>query len=88
MNDLGVLFDVAPPLGGGIGVIAGVVFLLICLAAAYIAFRVLKKSVKMAFRLIIVGIIILIAIAGSVSFWWLGTSRSPRPTPPRTNQSR
>ena len=88
MNDLGVLFDVATPFGGGVGVIAGVVFLLICLAAAYIAFRVLKKSVKMAFRLVIVGIIILIAIAGSVSFWWLGTSKPPRPTPPRTSQSR
>ncbi len=87
MNYPGLFFDVAP-LGGGIGVIAGVVFLLICLAAAYIAFRLLKKSVKMAFRLIIVGVIILIAIAGSVSFWWLGTSKSPRPVPPRSNQSR
>ncbi|MBK6749527.1 MAG: hypothetical protein KA956_12450 [Pyrinomonadaceae bacterium] len=88
MINSGVLLDVASPLGGGIGAIAGVVFLLICLAAAYIAFRLLKKSVKMAFRLIIVGIIILIAIAGSVSFWWLGTSKSPRPAPPRTNQTR
>ena len=87
MINFGVFLDAAP-LGGGIGVIAGVVFLLICLAAAYIAFRVLKKSVKMAFRLIIVGIIILIAIAGSASFWWLGTSKSPRPVPPRTNQTR
>ena len=88
MNKLGILFDVAAPLGGGIGVIAGVVFLLICLAAAFIAFRLLKKSVKMAFRLIIVGIIILIAIAGSVSFWWLSTSKSPRPGPARPTQTR
>lgn len=87
MDHLAVFFDVAP-LGGGIGAVAGVVFLLICLAAAYIAFRMLRKSVKLAFRLVIVGIIILIAIVGSASFWWLGTSRSPRPIPPRTNQSR
>ena len=85
MNYPGLFFDAAP-LGGGIGVIAGVVFLLICLAAAYIAFRLLKKSVKMAFRLVIVGVIILIAIAGSVSFWWLGTGSSPRPGPPRAVQ--
>jgi len=86
MNYLGLLFDAAP-LGGGLGVIAGVVFLLICLAAAYLAFRLLKKSVKMAFRLIIVGVIILIAIAGSVSFWWLGASSSPRPGP-RSSQTK
>ena len=85
MNYLGLFFDVAP-LGGGVGVIAGVVFLLVCLAAAYIAFRLLKKSVKMAFRLVIVGIIILIAIVGSVSFWWLGTSSPSRPERPRPTQ--
>lgn len=88
MNNPGMLFDVAAPLSGGTGVIAAVVFLLICMAAAYVAFRLLKKSVKMAFRLIIVGIIILIAIAGSVSLWWLSSNRSPRPTPPRVNQTR
>lgn len=91
MNNLGFFWDVATPPAstmGAIGLIAGVVFLLICLAGAYVAFRMLKKTFSMAIRLIIVGIIVLIAIVGSVSFWWLNSGKSSRPAPPRTNQSR
>ena len=57
-----------------IGIIAAVVFFLIFAGVAYIAFRLLKKTVKMAFRMAIVAVILLIAVAGSVSFWWLGNS--------------
>ena len=64
---------------GATGMIAATAFFLTFVAIAYIAFRLLKKTVKMAFRMAIVAAILLIAIAGSLSFWWLGSSRpAPR----------
>ena len=75
-----IFLDVAG-LGGGIGIFVGVAFFLIFAAVAFIAFKMLKKTVKMAFRMAVVAIILLIAIAGSVSFWWLSSSRPSRPAP-------
>jgi len=77
----------AAALGEGVGIVAAVAFFLIFAAVAYIVFRLLKKTVKMAFRMAIVAVILLIAIAGSVSFWWLGSSKSST-TRPRTTQTR
>jgi flagellar basal body-associated protein FliL len=82
-----MLFDIpSPSTGGAVGIVAAVSFLLIFLAAAFIAFRVLRKSVKMAFRLAIVAVILMIAVAGSVSFWWLGSSKPARTERPRPTQ--
>jgi hypothetical protein len=75
-----LLFDMSP-LGGGIGIFAGVVFFFVLLAVAFIAFKLLKRTVKMAFRMAIAGIIVLIAIAGSIAFFWLGSSKPSRPQP-------
>ena len=82
------LFLDANPIGGGIGIFAAVAFFLVFLAVAFIAFKMLKKTVKMAFRITIVVIILAIAVAGSVSFWWLGSSKPPRPTRPLQNQQK
>jgi len=60
-----------------IGLIAAVVFFLVFAGVAYVAFRLLRKTVKVAFRMTIVALILLIAVAGSVSFWWLGNSSKP-----------
>lgn len=78
-----LLFDVAP-VGGGIAVFAGVAFFFIFAVIAFIAFKMLKKTVKMAVRVAVVAIIITIAVAGSVFFFVVGTSkpvRPPRPVP-------
>ena len=80
-----IMFQEAVPLASA-GLIAAVIFFLIFAAIAYIAFRVLKKTVKLAFRMAIVAIILLIAIAGSVSFWWLGNPKTT--TKPRATQTR
>jgi hypothetical protein len=72
----------AAPVAGGIAAIAGVAFFLVLAAVAFIAFRLLKKTVKMAFRMAIVAIILVIAAAGSISFWWLGSSKTTRPERP------
>ncbi len=87
MSVMFLLFDVAAPGGGKAAVAVGLGFLLVLLAVAYVAFRLLKKTVKMAVRMAIVAVIVAIAIVGSVSLWWFGSSsggsRPPRPSPTR-----
>lgn len=66
-----ILFDVAPiPSSGILGVgIAGAFFLALAIAA-FIAFKMIKRTVKMAVRLVIVGAILLIAIIGSIALFF------------------
>lgn len=77
-----LFFDVGP-VGGGIGIFAAVAFFLVFLAVAFIAFKMLKRSLKMAFRIAIVVVILAVAVAGSVALWAFGTAKTPRPTPTR-----
>lgn len=76
-----LFLDVAP-VTSGLGIFAGVAFLLILLAVAFIAFKLLKKSVKMAVRIAIVAIIIAIAVGGSAIFLLSGSSKESRPARP------
>jgi len=82
-----LLFDIAPtpaPTPGGmLGIVGAAAFLFIFLAVAFIAFRMLKRSVKMAFRLAIVGVILVIAVAGSVALWALESKPSGAVSRPR-----
>ncbi|MEO6656628.1 MAG: hypothetical protein ABIO36_11150 [Pyrinomonadaceae bacterium] len=80
------IFLDAAPFGGGFGIFAAVVFFLVFAAVAFIAFKLLRKTVKMAFRMAIVAIILVIAVAGSISFWWLSGSKTGRPERPRATQ--
>lgn len=84
MNAL--LFDVAP-VGSSIGIFLGIAFFFICLAVAVIVFKMLKKTVKMAFRMMIVGAILIAAIIGSIGFFVFGgKSEYKRPERPTTQQ--
>ncbi len=75
-----LLLDIPAPTGGGIiGIGAAAVFFLIFLGVAFIAFKMLKKSVKMAFRVAIVAVILAVAIAGSVALWAVSGSKTTRP---------
>ena len=82
-----LLFDV-PTVAGPVGIAAAVGFFLTFVAVAYIAFRVLRRTMRMAFRLTIVALILLIAIIGTIAIFWAGSSggrgRPPRPVPTRT----
>ena len=80
------VLDLAPN-PGGVGVFAVVALLLAFLGAAFIAFKLLKKSVKMAFRVAIVAVIIAIGIAGSAFFYVFGTGK-PASRTPRSAQTR
>ena len=93
MNANLLLFFDMPPVGGVVGLFAGVVFVVICIIAATIAFFVLKKTFKMAIRIAIVGIILVVAVVGLISFVWIGSAYSPPrprpgPPPPRPSPTR
>ena len=76
-----ILFDIAPS-GSVIGAVVAVAFLLVFLGIAFVAYLALRKTVKMAFRLAVVGVILVIALAGSVSLWYFSSGGSPRLKPP------
>ncbi|MFN0139673.1 MAG: hypothetical protein ACKVQW_06260 [Pyrinomonadaceae bacterium] len=64
---------------------AAVAFLVVLLAIAFVAFKMLKKTVKMAVRIAIVAVIIAVALAGSAYFLLTDSSKStPKPKPANT----
>lgn len=81
MSFCAVLLDIAPS-SRTVGAIVGVAFFLVFVAAAFVAYKALKKTVKMALRMTIVAIILLIAVVGSVSLWYFSAGGSPRLKPP------
>lgn len=52
---------------------------------AYVLFRILRKSIRMAFRLALLAVILAIGVIGGISFWWFNSGDSPaeRPRPAR-----
>ena len=87
------LFDVAlsDTTTSAVGIGLAVVFFLIFAAIAAVAFFMIRKTVKMAIRMVVVALIFLIAVIGSIALWYgIGSSPSPRPRPnrPPTNSSR
>lgn len=61
--------------------IAAFIFVIVMAGIAYIVFRLLKKAVKMAFRSVIVLIILVIGITGGLALWSLGGKAVPEKTP-------
>lgn len=72
-----------------VGTLLGFVFFLVAVAVAFITYRMLKKTVKMAVRMTIVVAILLIALVGSIAFlMFSGSGKNPTPKPASTRQSR
>ena len=70
---------------GTVGLAAGAGFFVILVAVAYIAFRMLKKTVRIALRMAIVAAILLIALVGGIAIYWKGSTSTPsKPAPTRT----
>jgi len=65
--------------GGWGGVLAAAAFFLIFLAVAFVAFKMLKKTVKMAVRIAVVAIILGVAVVGSIILWTYDGSSPERP---------
>jgi hypothetical protein len=58
---------------GGTGLLAGGGFFVVLAIAAFVVFKLLKRTVKMAIRMAVVAAILLIAVIGGIAFWALGT---------------
>lgn len=91
MNAFGLIFQAAESAGigaiGGFGIFLAVAFGFVVLAAAFFSFVMLRKTLKMAFRLLIVAVLALVALVGSVAFLWVYSS-SGETAKPRPNNSR
>jgi hypothetical protein len=78
------LLDIAPEptSAAGLAGLGAAAFFFFALAAiAFVAFKLLRKSVKMAFRMAVVAMILVIGIAGSVALWAIESKPSNRPAP-------
>lgn len=84
MNEL-LIFDAGIP-GGTTTLIAAVGLFFILLAAAYVMFRILRKTVRIAFRMAMVVSVLLTFLVGGVALYWFGTGSAAKPT--RTERSR
>ena len=62
--------------------IAAAGFFVVLSLAAYVAFKALKKTLKMAVRLVIVAVILVVAVVGSVSLWWFSSEGVQKQKPP------
>jgi len=80
-NDIMLAADIVPS-GGMMGVVAAGAFFLILAGAAYIAFKALAKTAKMAIRMFIVVVILVVAVVGSVSLWYFSSDGTPKLKPP------
>lgn len=78
-----MLLDIAPGPKTVVGIVSAVAFFFVLAAAAFIAFKLLKRSVKMALRVGIVAVILAVAVTGSVALWAFSSSGSEKPKPAR-----
>ncbi|MFN6964603.1 MAG: hypothetical protein ACK4S4_12660 [Pyrinomonadaceae bacterium] len=71
-----------------IGLVGGIAFFLIFAVVAYIAFRMMRRTVKMAFRMAVVTIILAVAVVGGLALYWFGTGSSTTSKPAAPSRSR
>ncbi|MFV0388355.1 MAG: hypothetical protein ACK5NT_06345 [Pyrinomonadaceae bacterium] len=64
--------------------IAAVLFVVVMLGVAYVVFRLMKRTVKMMVRAVIVLVIIAIALFGGTALWNLNTPGSKNVKSSRT----
>ena len=83
MVNISIILD----MGGTGALAAGVVFFAAFAAAAYVLFRLLRKTVKMAFRMAVVTSILLVAVVGSLSLWWFNSGTAQKARPAATRKS-
>jgi hypothetical protein len=79
------LFYLAAPSGEAIAAGTGIVLVVAIAAIAYIAFRIFRKTLKMAFRMAILAAILIFVLGGGIGLWWFGSSKpAPQATPQKT----
>ena len=74
--------------GGTTALIAGVGLFVILAAAAYVMFRIMRKTVKMAFRMAMVVTVLFTFVVGAIAIYWFGIGTAAKPARPQKTQSR
>ena len=82
-----VLLDIGLP-GGTTTLIAGVGLFFILAAAAYVMFRILRKTVRMAFRLAMVVTVLFTFVVGGIALYLFGTGTTSKPARPGATRQR
>lgn len=82
-----IFFDVPVP-DQTTSIVAGVGLFFILVAAAYVMFRLLRKTVKMAFRMAMVVTVLFTFVVGGIAVYWFGTGTSSKPRRPQRVQPR
>lgn len=73
----------------GVGLIAAIIFFVVFIAAAFVVFSMVRRTVKLALRLLIIGVLLLVAFAGAVSLWWFsGSSGNTKERPANVRRVR
>ena len=89
MISAAVLFLNLALISSTVAAVVGLVFFFTLAAAALIAYKMLRKTAKMAVRMTIVVAILLIGLVGSVAFLMFAGSGKTSPTKPApTRQNR
>lgn len=81
-----LLFDVGVP-GATTAIIAGAGLFFILAASAYVLFRILRKTVRMAFRMAMVVTFLFVFVVGGIALYWFNAGSSSK-SPPRPERSR
>lgn len=81
MSSSALILQAAPSVST-VGLIVAASFFLVFLAVAFVAYKALKKTAKMAFRMMVVSIILVIAVVGSLSLWYFSSGGTPKLKPP------
>ncbi len=86
ISAVALFFDLAPVGTGSLGAVLGLAFFFVLVAAAFITYKMLKKTMKMAIRMTIVVAILLIALVGSFALFFLGSGTGKRAVEPAPRQ--
>lgn len=54
---------------GGTGILIAAAFFLVALASGFLTFVMLRKTIKMAIRMAVVAVILLVAVFGSIALY-------------------
>lgn len=84
---IAVLFDIGIP-GGMTTVAAGAGVFLLIAAMAYVIFRLLRKTVRMAFRMAVVATVLFTFVVGGIALYWFGYGTTARPAKPEPARRR
>ena len=76
-----MMLQIEPSAGIGMAIVAALGFLLVFAGIAFVAFKMLKRTVKMAVRMAIVAVILAVALIGSIYIFFSGSSNPPRQRP-------